>query len=64
MRKSQTKARGVESEWTDYYVRRGEVVTSAWAHRVERKDKDGFYKFLVIVNVKPHHTYCLEVYEK
>ncbi|MCL2574913.1 MAG: hypothetical protein FWE33_00635 [Defluviitaleaceae bacterium] len=59
----QSKTKNIAKSWTDYYTSKGEIVTSAAAHRAGRKDKDGFYKFHVFVNVEPHHMYRFEVYE-
>jgi len=64
MTKLQLKEKSIAKEWAAYYERKNEHVTSAMAYRVGRKDKDGFYKFRVIVNIKLHHAFVLEVYEK
>ena len=48
--------------WADYYTAKGELVSSAQAYRIGRKNRNGFQKYRIVVNVHPHHAYVFDFY--
>ena len=52
----------VEKYWSDYYTRKGAFVSSTQVHKRGRKDRSGFQKYRVVVNVRPHHAYVFDFY--
>lgn len=64
--KKQLKAKRenqVAESWFESYLARGKMVSSAKAHEV-KLEKDGFYKYLVSVNISEEGEYKFEYYEK
>ena len=55
----------VANKCADYYARfKGKAVTSVQVWKQGKRDRDGFQKFFVVINVEPHHAYVFSVYEK
>ena len=48
--------------WADYYTRKNAFVSSTQVHKIGRKDRNGFQRYRVIVNVHPHHAYVFDFY--
>ena len=54
----------VAQYWNDYYREKGETVIAATTNKRGIKDNRGFQKYIVTINVKPHHMYNFEYYAR